>query len=80
VISEEMQTDLRQCSTRRRKWWAIQFEDGSYYGEVVDEDGDEGFDLKLFASKRFARDVADAFIEDEPLGYEIVEISWSKSG
>ena len=74
MISEDLLEELAVVATKRRKWWAIKFADYGYYGEVVEEEADEGFDLKLFASKRAAEGAAREFVEEETLSYEVVEI------
>ena len=72
----ELLEELIEVTTTRKKWWVIKFEDG-FYGEVVDEAGDSGFDLKLFAKKAQAVQAAKAFLEGEDLAFEVVEIAWS---
>lgn len=80
MISEDLLEELVECTTTRRRWWAVKFENGGYYGEVVEEDGDTGFDLKLFSSKNAASTAVREFLEGEDLPYKIIEICWADVG
>ena len=78
-VSEALQEELKEVATTRRRWWVVKFDEG-LYGEVVDEDADEGFDLKLFSTKKSARAAALAFLEGDDIPFEVVEICWSEVG
>ena len=76
-MSCDLLEELAEVTTRRRKWWVVKFEDG-FYGEIIDEVVDDGFDLKLFAKKEHAEQAALAFLEGEDFPYDVVEICWSE--
>ena len=70
--------EFEECTTKRRKWWVIRFENGEYYGEETDN---EGFDLALFNSKKAGEEEATRVFEDDDWPpYEVVEICWSIVG
>lgn len=73
--------ELQECTTSRKRWWAIKL-DGYFYGEVINpEDGIAGFDFALFDSEEGAHErVREVFEADdlERLPYEIVEIQWKE--
>jgi len=69
---EQVADALAECSTQQREWWVIQFEDGSFLGEVV---GDSGFDLHLFATEEDAVCHAEIVMDDVPVFFRAIEIT-----
>lgn len=74
---DDLLEELQEVTTTRRKWWVVKFEDG-YYGEVVDETTDDGFDMKLFSTKAMAEKAARDFLDGEDFPFEVVEICFSE--
>jgi len=77
VIPKDLADEFIECTTTRTRWWAVKFEGGAYFGDVID-DNPGGFDLKLFKNALGARCAALEFLECEDIPFEVVEINWSE--